>query len=101
MTGGLLEQPQLLVGGGAQCVQIAIVEDVRAAPGWRPERLGVVARLEEHARQLDLRLGMRGKAFDGPAQDVFGIGPKTRESELRRDINHGFETIGVVFQGLQ
>jgi len=101
VTGRLFEQSQLLVGSGAQCVQITVSGMFAQRLGGDLQRLGVVSSLEKHARQLDLRLGLSGKAFDGPAQDVFGISPKTRESELGRDINHGFETIGVVFQGLQ
>ena len=35
------------------------------------------------------------------AKNVLGVGAKARERELGRDVDHGFETIGVVFQGLQ
>ena len=35
------------------------------------------------------------------AQNVLGIGDETRECELGRNVDHGFKTIAVVFQGLQ
>ena len=37
----------------------------------------------------------------GSTQHVLGIGDETRKCELGRNVDHGFETIALVFQGLQ
>jgi membrane-bound lytic murein transglycosylase B len=62
-------------------------EDVRAA--LRRDLRAPCCRsgLQEHARQLDLRLGAMREAFDGAAQDVFGISPKPAKASSRGDIN--------------
>ena len=97
----VVEQSELFVGGRCQCVQIVIVGMPAQGLDGDLTCALVVASFEREAGQLDLGLGAARKPLDGPAQHMLRVGRKARERELRRDVQHGFETIRRVFQALQ
>jgi hypothetical protein len=61
----------------------------------------VVTGLQKQSCKLDRRLDAVGETFEDAPQDMLRVSAKPGERELGRNVDHGFETIRAVFDGLQ
>ena len=101
MAGGFLEHSHLLVRRRRERVQIVVARMLGQRVRRDLQRPVVVSGFQKQTRELDLRLGAMRKAFERAAKDVLGVAAEAGKHELGRDVDHGFKTIGLVFQGLQ